>query len=75
MVSPVVAAGVALVGDFTTGATIWDREQARVTFTAAGLSDDGTSEMFRKNEIRFRGEERLAFGVEWPAAFCAVENL
>jgi hypothetical protein len=31
--------------------------------------------MFVKNEIRFRGEERIGFGVERPAAFCEVTGL
>jgi hypothetical protein len=35
---------------------VFDREQARVTFTEAGLADAAGQELTR-NLIRFRGEE------------------
>jgi HK97 family phage major capsid protein len=74
--SPVIAEGTGLVGQFAVGATVWDREEARVTFTESGMSNsDGTSDLFMRNQIRFRGEERIAFGVERPAAFCEVTGL
>ncbi len=57
------------------GAVVWDRESARITFNESGLSDDGETEMFTKNQIRFRGEERIAFGVERPAAFCSLTGM
>jgi len=73
--STVLAQGTGLVGAFAIGASVYDREQARITFTEQGLSDVAGEEMFTKNEIRFRGEERIAFGVERPAAFCEVTGL
>ena len=71
--SPVIAAGVALVGAFAEGATIWSREEARVSFAETGLGDSAGEEMFTRNQLRFRGEERLAFGVERPDAFCQID--
>jgi HK97 family phage major capsid protein len=73
--STVLAQGTGLVGAFAIGASVYDREQARITFTEQGLSDVAGEEMFTKNEIRFRGEERIAFGVERPAAFCEITGL
>jgi hypothetical protein len=61
VVSPIVAAGTAVVADWT-ACQLWERGGARVTFAETGLSDDGTSEMFSANEVRFRGEMRAAFG-------------
>ncbi len=73
--SPVIAIGTALVGDFATGARIWDREEVRVTFTESGALGAAGAEIFSRNQILFRGEERLALGVERPAAFCTVTGL
>ena len=72
--SPVIAEGTGLVGAFGVGSTLWDREEARITFTEQGLNDSG-NEMFTRNQVRFRAEERVAFGVERPAAFCSVTGL
>ena len=63
--SPVIAEGTGLVGAFAVGATVWDREEARVTFSEVGLNDSG-EEMFTRNQLRWRAEERIAFGVERP---------
>jgi HK97 family phage major capsid protein len=73
--SSVIAQGTALVGAFGVGATLWDREQARVTFTEQGLADSAGEELYLKNQVRFRAEERIAFGVERPAAFTKVTSL
>ena len=73
--SPVIAEGTGLVGAFASGASLWDREEARVTFTESGLGDNAGEELFTRNQIRFRAEERLAFGVERPQAFCEVTGL
>ena len=70
--SPVLAENTAIVGDFGNGSVLWDREQARVTFTETGLSDSAGKELFQRNEVRFRAEERVAFGVTMPAAFVKV---
>lgn len=69
-----IAAGTALVGDFT-AATIWDREQARVQVAETGGLGAGGVEIYSRNQVVFRGEERLAFGVERPAAFATVTGL
>lgn len=72
--SPVIALGTGLVGNFAVGATVWDREEARVTWAEQGLNDAG-NEMYTRNQIRFRGEERVAFSVERPPAWCQISNL
>jgi len=69
--SPVITEGTALVGAFAVGATIWEREENRVTFAETGLGG-GTDELFVRNLVVWRGESRVAFGVERPAAFCQV---
>jgi HK97 family phage major capsid protein len=73
--SPVMTVGTGLVGAFGVDATIYDREQARVTFTEAGLGDNAGEELFMRNQVRFRGESRIALGVARPASFCSVTGL
>jgi len=73
--SPVLSEGVAIVGAFAAGATVWEREEARVTFAETGLGDAAGEEMFSRNLVRFRAEERIAFGVERPSAFCQVLSI
>ena len=73
--SPLIAEGTALVGAFGVGAQVWDREQARVTFTESGLGDTAGQEMFTRNQVRFRGESRIAFGVIRPASFVQVTGI
>jgi len=68
--SPVIAEGTGLVGAFAAGSTVWDRETARVTFAETGLGDNAGEELFTRNLVRYRVEERIAFSVERPAAFC-----
>jgi HK97 family phage major capsid protein len=68
IISPVLTAGTALVGSFATGAAIYDREQPRVDFTDGG-------ELFTKNQLLFRGEERVTLAVFRPAAFATVTGL
>jgi len=73
--SPVIALGTGLVGAFAAGSVFYDREEARVTFTESGLGDTAGQELFTRNLIRFRGEERVAFGVSRPQAFTSVTGL
>lgn len=73
--SPVLTEGTAIVGAFAAGATVWEREEARVTFAETGLGDAAGQELFTRNSVRFRAEERIAFGVERPSAFCQVLSL
>ncbi len=72
--SPVIAQGTGLVGDFTKS-FVADREQARVSFTESGISDTADTDLFSRNQLRFRGESRIGFGVERPTAFCTVTGL
>lgn len=66
--SEAITAGTALVGDFSK-AVLWDREQATVTMT------DSHADFFIRNLIAILAEERVAFGVTRPAAFCTVTGL
>lgn len=55
-----------LVGDYTRGATLWDREQA-------GIAIGYVNDQFIRNQRTIRAEERLAFGVQRPRAFRWIE--
>jgi HK97 family phage major capsid protein len=48
-------------------AVIWDREQTTVTMT------DSHADFFVRNLVAILAEERLAFGVVRPSAFCTVD--
>jgi HK97 family phage major capsid protein len=73
--SPVISAGTGLVGAFDVGAQVWDREEARVTFTESGALAAGSTELFSRNQIVFRAEERLSFGTIRPSAFATVTSM
>ena len=42
-----------IVGNFAGGAQVWQREDARVSFTEAGLGDAAGEELFTRNLVRF----------------------
>jgi HK97 family phage major capsid protein len=69
VLSSVVGAGTALVGNFGQGAHVWRR---------GGVSVEATNShdtFFVKNLNMLRAEERLGLGVYRPAAFTAVSGL
>lgn len=68
VVSEAITAGTALVGDFSK-AVLWDREQASVTMT------DSHADFFIRNLLAILAEERVAFAVTRPNAFCTVTGL
>jgi len=70
-----IAEGTGLVGAFDLGATVYDREQARVSFTETGLGDTAGQELFDRNQVRFRGESRIGLGVAFPLAFCTLTGI
>jgi HK97 family phage major capsid protein len=70
-----IAQGTGLVGAFGVGAKVWDREEAVVKFAETGALGAAGAEIFSRNQIVARAEERIAFGVERPAAFCSVTGL
>ena len=41
----------------------------------SGALGAGAVEIFSRNQVVMRAEERIAFGVERPAAFCQVTGL
>ena len=61
--SEAFTAGTAVVGDFRK-AVLWDREQASISMT------DSHEDFFVRNLVAILGEERVAFAVTRPAAFC-----
>ena len=61
--TPAIAASTALVGNFTLGATLFDREEANVR-VSENVSDD-----FIRNMVRILAELRAAFAVIRPLAF------
>jgi hypothetical protein len=60
------ASGTGLIGDFSK-AVLWDREQTTVTMT------DSHADFFVRNLVAILAEERLAFGVTRPTAFCSLD--
>lgn len=66
--SEAIAAGTALIGDFSK-AVLWDREEASVTMS------DSHADFFTRNLVAVLAEERVAFGVTRPNAFCTVTGL
>jgi HK97 family phage major capsid protein len=68
VISPFMDQGTALVGSFATGAAIYDREQPRVDFTDGG-------DLFTKNQLVFRGEERVTLAIFRTDAFATVSGL
>jgi HK97 family phage major capsid protein len=71
--SSALAASTAVVADFATGAAFWDREEARIEYAASGALGVGGAEIFSRNQVVFRAEERVAFAVVRPSAFCIVD--
>lgn len=65
--STVVPAGQAIVGAFSKGATLWDREDISIAVT------DSHSDFFVRNMYAIRAEERIGLSIENPEAFVLVE--
>jgi len=63
VVSNAVQQGDFLLGDWTMGATLYDREQMSVRVS------ESHADLFVKNGVVILGEERAAFGIELPKAF------
>jgi HK97 family phage major capsid protein len=69
VLSTIVGAGTALVGNFRDGAHIWRK---------GGVTVDATnshSDFYVRNLTMLRAEERLGLGVYRPSAFTAVSGL
>jgi len=64
IVTNAVTSGDFLLGDWTMGATLYERESMAVRVA------DQHADLFIKNGIVILGEERAAFAVELPKAFC-----
>lgn len=65
--SPAIPAGMALVGDFSMGATLFIREGVNVLFS------DSDGDDFRQNRVTLLAEMRAALAVWRPSAFCSVD--
>ena len=63
IVSNAMTAGDFLLGDWTMGATIYDREQMDIRVS------ESHSDYFVKNGVAILAEERYGFGIELPKAF------
>jgi HK97 family phage major capsid protein len=63
IVSNAMAAGQFLLGDWTLGATIYDREQMDIRVS------ESHSDFFVKNGVAILAEERYGFGIELPKAY------
>jgi HK97 family phage major capsid protein len=61
--TPIITALTGLVGDFSLGATLWDREQANIRVSENVASD------FIQNMVRILAEMRAAFAVVRPLCF------
>jgi hypothetical protein len=68
-ITPLIAAGTALVGAFRLGAQYFQREGLTIDMTNCDQDD------FVKNRMTIRAEERLALAVYRPTAFCTVTGL
>ena len=64
IVTNAVTAGDFLLGDWQMGATLYERESMAVRVA------DQHADLFIKNGIVVLGEERAAFAIELPKAFC-----
>lgn len=64
IVSNAMTTGNFLLGDWTMGATIYDREQMDIRVS------ESHSDYFVKNGVAILAEERYGFGIELPKAFC-----
>jgi HK97 family phage major capsid protein len=64
IVSNAMTEGNFLLGDWTMGATIYDREQMDIRVS------ESHSDYFVKNGVAILAEERYGFGIELPKAFC-----
>jgi HK97 family phage major capsid protein len=65
--STAIEPGVALLGAFGLGATIWDRQAATVRIS------EHHEDYFRRNLVLVRGESRLTLTIGRPQAFVKVE--
>jgi HK97 family phage major capsid protein len=66
VVSPVIAQGTALVGDFKTAAKLYLREGLSVTASTEHL------DFFTRGMVALLAEMRVGFAVEQPRALCQV---
>lgn len=69
LTSTALAVGTGLVGWFAGGARLYIREQTRVDVT------DSHDDLFSKNQLLVRVEERIGIAVPRPKAFCELTDL
>lgn len=64
IVTNAITTGDFILGAWTMGATLYDREGMTVR------TSESHADLFIKNGVAILGEERSAFGIELPKAFC-----
>jgi HK97 family phage major capsid protein len=64
IVSNAMTANNFILGDWTMGATVYDREQMDIRVS------ESHADFFVRNGVAILGEERYGFGIELPKAFC-----
>lgn len=69
VITTAITVGTVLLGAFKLGCQIFDREGLRVDTTETDGED------WRNNRIAVRVEERLAFAVYRPLAFCYIDQI
>jgi HK97 family phage major capsid protein len=66
VVTPAIAQGTVLVGDFKTSAQVFRKGGIRIDSTNSNEDD------FKRNLVAWRAEERIALAVYYPSAFVKV---
>jgi HK97 family phage major capsid protein len=69
VISPAIAAGTGVVGQFRRGATLWIREGVQVS------ASDSHSDFFTRRMVAIMATMRAAFAVTRPAAFVTVTGI
>jgi HK97 family phage major capsid protein len=64
--TPAINEGQALLGAFGMGAKLYDREQVRIDLSTENR------DMFERNAVTLRAEERLGLVVDRPESFCLL---
>jgi len=67
IVTTAINSGDALVGSFNLGCTLWDREDSNIRLS------ESHKDFFQRNMVAILAEQRLAFTMNRPEAFVAID--